>query len=293
MSNEQDQQDAPLSAEEGQALWNDLEREEQGEEPQAAQPPADEPSQPASEPEHAAPAAKPAEPVDPRDIKPEYVSALERQVSELSGLVKSSIGRVGSLQSTVDKLVKAPTQAQVAAAIGSSAKWDALKKDFPDFAEAVEERVAAVAATPGVDPAAILEEAKSFAAEQVSTTHIKTAKTLANLVEPDWETVGKSNEFHAWLETQPAETFAKAVKASAEWDAATVVQLVREFKSASAPARAAPQRGSATGSRQRLASAAVPTGVTGARVVNEDALEGEALWKHLAQQEERAARRQA
>lgn len=284
MSIEQEQEQNPLSNEEGQNFWAELQREDEGQDPPADVPPEEEPNEPAAA-QPAAPAPKQPEPVDPRDIKPEYVSALERQVSELTGLVKSSVGRVGQLQSAVDKMVRAPTQQQVAAAMKSSEKWAALQRDFPDFAEAVEERVASLQAQPGIAPDEILRQAREFAEVKVNETHIRTAKTLASLVEPGWEQVSGSKEFHAWLESQPAEVFARAAKASAEWDAATVISLIRDFKGTSP--EGAPQRGSGTGSRQRLASAAVPTGVTGARAVKADDLDGEQYWNHLAKQEAR------
>lgn len=287
----QEEQGNPLTPEQGQEIWAELEKEELGESspPQATAPEEEEPEAP--------PPEKPAPPplvrqqaADPRDIKPAYVAALERQVGELTGIVKSSVGRIGSLQSALDKIQRAPTQQQVQAAMKSSAKWAALQKDFPDFAEAVEERVAGIAQTPGISPEEILRQAREFAEVKVGETHIRTAKTLANIIEPDWEKVSGSQEFLTWLENQPAEVFARASKASAEWDAAEVINLVRSFKASSAPA-AAPQRGPERGGRQRLASAAVPTGVTGARAVDEEALDGEALWKHLAKEEARAARR--
>lgn len=276
MSTEQEQ--SGLSAEEAQKYWDEVDNEEEL------------PVTPAQASQETDPEEEPAAPepqaADPRDIKPEYVSALEAQVNELKELVKSSVGRVGSLQSALDKMQKhaeAPTAAAVAQAAKSSAKWEAMKKDFPDFAEAVEEYSAGlVASNPSIKPEELLAQSKEFAESRASEVHIRNAKALATLVEPDWEKTVTSEEFQKWLGKQSADVFAAAARASAEWDAPEVVKLVRGFKSA-----AAPQRGTGSNSQRRLASAAVPTGVHGARTVDESDLDGEAYWKQLAKEEAR------
>lgn len=262
---------------EGAALWAEIAAEEDGTEVIHAEPQ-----------EGAAPATPKVEAPAPEDEKPDPVSALQKQVEELTGLVKSSVGRIGALQSEIAKrdAAPAPSHTQVAVAAKSTEKWKQLKSDFPDWADAVEEFVSANA-SPQFKPDEIVERATKSVAEAVDAAHVKTAKQLASFAEPGWDKVVNSDEFNQWIATQPAAYVAKAAEASANWDAVEVVSVVRDFRKATTPTPTK-ARGTEKSGQSRLASAAVPAGSAATRKSTED-LEGPDYWKHLEQEERRSA----
>lgn len=270
-------------SEDGQAIWDALEAEERGETREQSQEPAQEQQpkeQQQQEPQadtqpEAAQETAPKEGEVKQQDRPEYVSALEKQIAELTNLVKSTVGRVGSLQSELAKLGKvaaaAPTQVEIKQAQKDPEKWAKLKSEFPDWGEAVEEFVA----TRAPDPSRILETAQRIAEEKATAAAIKAAKDIASLAEPDWEEVVQSDEFDRWLRQQPAEYVAKAAEASANWDAVRVVSIVRDFK-----AKTQPQRAAKDTRQTRLAAAAVPSGSNPSRR-KLDELDGKAYWDEL------------
>lgn len=188
--------------------------------------------------------------VDPRDAR----------IDALESLIKSSVGRIGSIQSELVRLKEvpaakaAPTEAEVKAAAKSSEKWDKLKSEYPDFTEAVEEFVS-TRAKPGVDPATLLEQSQSFAMTKTRESHIATQKSIADLAEPDWYDVGTSDAFAAWVAKQPEQRRKEISDGSANWNAVTIVNAVRDYKKTQTQ-----QRVTKNASQDRLAAAVVPTG---------------------------------
>jgi hypothetical protein len=95
----------------------------------------------------------------------EKLDALEANQTALLQQVKTAEGRVAAMQREFDvaknaaKAVgDAPTAAQIAAAKGSTEKWDSLKTDFPEWADATEQFVKAQLAglTPSADARALI-----------------------------------------------------------------------------------------------------------------------------------------
>lgn len=265
---------------EGQALWDEIAAED-------GKPAPETPPEAATEEVTPAPAAEPAEAAAPPQVDP---VALQKKIDELTGLVKSSVGRVAALQSALDKreaAASAPTHTQVANAAKSTEKWKQLKADFPEWAEAVEEFVSANAA-PAVNADEIVAKATASVGSVVTEAHMNTAKQLAAFAEPDWESVVQSAAFGDWIGKQPADYVAAAAEASEKWDALKVVSIVRDFKKATTKTSPTVTRGSAPSSQARLASAAVPSGSAATRKSTEE-LEGEDYWRQLAREERQNA----
>lgn len=271
--------EADNTDEAGQKIWDELAAEEESKPaPEHTQPPEqetqpDQPKQDGQEPQDAGGQQGEKQ-------RPEYIAALEKQVAELTNLVKSTVGRVGSLQSELSKLhnvaAHAPTQAQQRAAAGNPERWAKLKEEFPEWGEAIEEFVMS-RAVPGTED--ILKSVQQIADERVTAATIRTAKAIASIAEPDWESVVESDEFDTWLRKQPAEYVSAAAEASAAWDAPRVVAIVRDFKK-----QKQSQRATNSTSQSRLAAAEVPTGSTASRRRTEE-LDGKAYWDELARQE--------
>ena len=142
---------------------------------------------------------------------------LSSQLGSLKGIderLKRTEGRVGALQSALDTAKNvsrtggaAPSQAQVQQAAVTTERWVKLKEDFPDWAEAMEERFAALPKSGTVD----VEKLKQEVSETVGTRIQESARLAREFAKldrkhEDWETTVGTPEFKAWaLEGGPSE----------------------------------------------------------------------------------------
>lgn len=132
-------------------------------------------------------------------------------ISGVTGRLRNIEGHIGGLTSqqkeiraalTAAKAAEnagdeAPSDTQIAAASGSSEKWNQMKDDFPEWAEAMEERLANVRGSgqPQIDRGALKAELKAeIAIESVEEAH------------EGWEVTVKTPEFSTWFNSQPEET---------------------------------------------------------------------------------------
>jgi hypothetical protein len=164
-------------------------------------------------------------------LSPEVMATLDqlrRSVAEIPGLVQqvnTANGRVAAIQRDMDlakaaakTVTVAPTEAQMAAAKASTQKWDTLKEDFPDWADATEEyvqtRLAGLPAAPEAVPQ--LDADKIDAAIEAGMGRVR--KDTAQLIEfarvegkyEDWRDVIASPDFLNWRAIQKPEVEALA-----------------------------------------------------------------------------------
>lgn len=196
-------QDAAVEPTEEQLLWQ-----------QEAQARTD------NRPDYSLNAATPAPAADPipdptDEIKQilEKLGGFESLVTKLTNTVSEQTGRVGAIQrelaqarSAASVVTRAPNAQAVAAASKSLVKWEQLKTDFPDWAEAIEERVGVVAAPDsGPDIAALQAQlqAEVGSIRQAVTMGIEEAKIYG--AHRSWKSEVASEPFAAWFQTLPAE----------------------------------------------------------------------------------------
>lgn len=224
--------DTAPTAEQAQALWDDVNKErEAGDtppltpadstptEPSAATPAANADAAKETTPTTIEPEAKtdPPAPVTPADPLAERFAALEQQLAvipQLTQSLRTAEGRVAAMQREMDAARAAakatpggPTTAQIQAAQGSTKKWDELRGDFPEWAEATEQFVKASLAglTPqqaqGLTPEQL--EAK-LSEERATTKRAIQEATVAGKYE-DWLDVIHSPPFVDWYGKQGPE----------------------------------------------------------------------------------------
>lgn len=155
------------------------------------------------------------------------LEALERQVQQIPALtqrVNTAEGRVAAMQRERDvakqaaTVVKdAPSTAQIAAAAVSTEKWDSLKADFPEWADATEQFLNSKLAkltpqTPveGADPQKIAE----LVEQRVNAVRAEMAKVVEEAkVEgkhANWREDINSDGFVKWFKVQQPEVQALA-----------------------------------------------------------------------------------
>lgn len=168
-----------------------------------------------------APEVKPAD-EDPLAGLPEAVKAKLAKIEEivaanqqLSQDLKTATGRVSALQREFDLAKKAqqqaggdaPSTAQIAAAGKNSEKWEKLKKEFPDWADGLQELVSmsVQGVQSGVNPQELQRrfDAQLAQTRQELVTQFEVAKIEAKY--EDWTDQVKTPEFANWMRMQPPE----------------------------------------------------------------------------------------
>lgn len=229
-------------------------------------------------------------------LDPEIAAKLSR-LDELTALLpqvvnelKETKGRVGALQSQWDKTkqqLEQPTQKQVVAAAKDPDKWDALKKDFPEWGEAISEFVetrlgglAPQAQGPSPEDIEKLVAERTAAATTQAVRQIN--EKLVTLKHPKWREKVKSPAFAEWLPTQPADIQA-LIGSEDGLDAIRVLDLFDE----AAKAKPAEQQ-----DRQRRLEAAANTGKPSAGGVTSKRFEDmtpKEQWDYLARERSKQA----
>lgn len=134
---------------------------------------------------------------------------------QLTQALKTAEGRVAAMQREMDAArtaakaapQQAPTQAQISAAQASTDKWNALKRDFPDWADATEElitaRLAGVPKNDGVTSQQVEQVVRdSVSAAQAATSRLIEEAKLEGK-HPEWRVLINTPQFQEWYGKQP------------------------------------------------------------------------------------------
>lgn len=238
---------------------------------------------------------------DPLDGLPDAVKAKLAEIDELKKAnaqllhhVKSTEGRVAAMQreaqiarQAAKAADDAPTSGQIAAASKNPEKWEALKQDFPEWSEAMEEYVSAKLATqPRTESAVSAQQIAGYVQQQVAQTRAEMQKAFEeSRVEDrhgDWKQTVQTQEFVSWFQMQSPEVRALA-QSNAAKDAIRMLDMYEQAKTK--PAKEVKQERSA-----RLAAAATtPRGQTTPPAKSLDDMSAEELWNYEAKQRARTA----
>lgn len=209
------------------------------------------------------------------NLPPSVIAKLEERLisqmeQRMSGRLRNIEGHIGGLKHNLTELSaaskaareqggEAPSKAQINEAMQSGEKLTALKDDFPEWAEALQEGLDAVASRiPQIDEGAINQRLEST--EQTAQQLMQRARQMARLdhVHPEWEQTIQSDAYQNWLANQPADIQQLTSSENAA-DAIKVLNKFQEHHEASAPDLTAQRR-----QTSRLESAITPT--TGGQV---------------------------
>lgn len=296
-----------LSLEEAQKVWNeeatklDAGEASPAEEIQAAAPetPQDD-DQIEAQATEAQPAEEPEQPEDPLAGLPQAVKDKLAQIDQLAQAnaqllhhVKTAEGRVAAMQREFQQAraaqqsvapQEAPSQGQIANAAKNPEKWEQLKQDFPEWADAMEEYVTsklgnAQPQQAGLDPQAVA----AFVHQQVAQTKAEMGRLMEEArIEgkyENWRDVVNTTEFAQWFTVQPPEVRALADSAAAR-DAIRMLDLFHSTKSRSA-SEIKQERGA------RLAAAATTRPGQTPPPKTLDDMSPEELWNYEAKKREK------
>lgn len=174
---------------------------------------------------------KPGTQEDPwAGVDPALKKAFEEMSQEVTTLkaaetrLKQAELRIGAITQELHVAKQAiPSAEQMAEAIESDEKWDDLKKDFPEWAEAFDSRF-----DRKLNTALSTLKTKIDALKGQGATTEEIEKRLLSFAKPKWKETIASTEWKEWLAAQPSE-----VTALTESDAAAdAVQVLNAFEEA-------------------------------------------------------------
>lgn len=291
------------SPEAAAAAFEELAAEITGEAAPAGRPAAKEPAGSTQ-----APAPQPTPQPTPTPVRDEQLQGLTREeldaLRALPNAVKTIGGRVAAMQGELTKIgtkaastvtgdgKEAPTAAAIAAAAGDTAKWDKLAKDFPEWGEAINQRLEALGAkAPPVDIEAIRKQAREDAVAEAKA--LIEEQREADIAEdhPDWKAKLKSQPFVDWFNSQEQayrtrlynSNSARAISGMLTKFDLDTTQQSQQQSSSTAPAHAAAV--TTTAPAIDLAAAVTKRGGSAPRAPSEADLSGKELWDHLAAKE--------
>lgn len=302
-------------ADDAQKLWNEIAQErEAGEESPSSKTVAtpeeqiEQPSTEQTQESKTTNSAQAQEQTDPfAGLSPEVrqrlekLEHLEQQVAQLPQLiqhVKTAEGRVAAMQREIDSAKQAakavgnagPTNAQIQAAQGDTKKWEALRADFPEWADATEQFVQASLAgltskqTDGLSPAQV----EAMVNERLAGERAATARAIEEAkVEGkhgDWKAVINTPEFAAWYQQQSPEL--RALSGSER--AADAIRLLDTYQAATAQTAAQQQQQRST--KLAAAVSARPGAAPVATQKTPDQMSPKEAWEY---ERKRAQRRNA
>jgi len=243
-----------LSREELQKIWNEEAAgtgpaAESNPEPSAtrsgeAENQQDEDSgQPAAREDDAPPQGQAAQP-DPLEEINKRLAKLDA-IDRLEQRVRNTEGHIGGLTSTLNTFREelkaaataaaaaapgaAPSQQQIAAASGNLAKWESLKSDFPEWAEAIDERLGAAQAQK-VDVDALRQQVASELAPKIrAELEASFEPRLVDIAHRGWRQLVNTPEFVEWIKAQPADVQRLAASPKAD-DAIDLLDRYKETR---------------------------------------------------------------
>ena len=184
----------------------------------------------------------PWEGVNPK-LKDAFVSMTE-QVKELgtsNHRVKQLESRVGAITNELHAAKAAavtekvaPTEEQMAAATQSDEKWERLKGDFPEWADAIDGRLNAIkgGSEDVVALKAEIESIKTGLAGKASegVTNRLIAEAVTSYAHPKWKNTIQSADYAAWLAIQKPEFITLAETSTDFSDAISVLSAFEASK---------------------------------------------------------------
>lgn len=280
--------------EEAQKIWDQIDAEESG----RAQPPSDDDGLP--EDKHAdagdtdpAPALEADAPKDGDDKAPsgeqvllDRISGLESMLGQVTQRLRNAEGHIGGLGSQLKqqqqvaaqvaaKGGEAPSASEIREAHASPAKMEALKKDYPEFADAME---SALNERLGSLEQQLKQQAQQQTQQPAGVSQAEIQRLRAEMAvevrHPGWQDRVQTPEFTGWLQRQPREVQMLAASESPQ-DAVRLLDLHTEATKAVSSQR-----------NQRLsAAAAIPSGRSGSQTRGKavEDMSPEEYWRYLDQ----------
>lgn len=285
---------------EAQKIWDQLDAEDSGraqpesvskEDPPETQPAQANPADPAPAQPADAPQGGEEEAPSSEQALMDKIAGLESMLGQVTQRLRNAEGHIGGLGSQLKQQVQAaqqvtakggeaPSAGEIRAAQANPEKMDALKRDYPEFADAMEsalnERLSALEQRLAAQPQQVQQQ-PGVSSEDISRLRSEMAVEIRH---PGWQDRVQTPEFVGWLQRQPREVQMLAASDSPQ-DAVRLLDLHGEATSSVTSQRT-----------QRLASAAaIPSGRSGSntRAKAVEDMTPQEYWAYLDQLDKQKA----
>ncbi len=194
------------------------------------------------------------ETVDPwAGVNPALKQAFDEMSNRVSSFqvtearLKQAESRIGAISNELytAKKVGTPTKEQMAAATESDEKWESLKTDFPEWAEAFDSRF-------DKKLTAKVNELRSELKSESAAPDLEVR--LLTLVKPKWKSTVATEDWKNWLAQQPPEKQALVQSPIAD----DAVSILNEYEEASKSHKSATEI--AAERKQRIITSVLPQG---------------------------------
>ena len=281
--------DQVLSGKEAQKLWDEEAVKLDAGSDEPADGDADVPETPQETPE---PAKEPEDPLAglPQIVRDKLalIDKMQAENAQLQHHVRTTEGRVAAMQreqaQRKTQETAAPTAAAIAKAGENPEKWKEIKRDFPEWAEAMEEyvgsRLGSASSNQGLSPEQVAEivNAKTSELRAESMRAVEFAKLEAR--HPDWDTKRSTPEFAAWKAVQAPDVQSLADSPKA----ADAIKMLDLFEASRAKPTA---QGIRENRKANLSVAATPKQGDTAAIKQAEAVTMEELWNSEARKREK------
>jgi len=281
-------QDQVNPQDEAQKIWDQIEAEENG----RAQPPLgddqDPPAELSAPAESTAPAsAEQADATQPGDVAVptgdqnlmDKIAGLESMLTQVTQRLRNAEGHIGGLGSQLkqqqqvaaqvaSKGGEAPSAGEIRAAQTNAKAMESLKRDYPEFAEAME---AALTEQMQALKASMPQQQQQPGVSQDEIYRLR-SEMAVEVRHPGWQDRVRTPEFIGWIQRQPREVQLLAASESPQ-DAVRLLDLHGDS-----------MKSGATQRTQRLsAAAAIPSGRSGANVRQKSVedMSPQEYWRYL------------
>lgn len=202
-----------------------------------------------------APEAEEAE--EPKAQEPDELTKLKQENQRLQHQFNSVNGRVSAYQRQAEQYKQQLEQRQAQQSQAgdnphgsgmSDEKWEALKQDYPDIAEAMEAQLNGIRSQYEGELSRIkgeVEPLKQYQQQTQQAQHISSQMQALESQHPDWRDVVQTKDYSEWLRSQP-HSIQQLMNST---DAQDNIFLLNTFKAARAPQ--APAVNPVTSKRER------------------------------------------
>lgn len=181
--------------------------------------------------------------------------------------LKQAESRIGAItnelhaaKKAAEQVKDAPTAEQMAGAAVSDEKWENLKKDFPEWAEAFDSRfdtklsIKLDALKKEIGGGTATEELEKLKTTLAEGTQTEIQKGILTFFKPKWKEEIASPEWKTWIASQPAET----VALTQSDQAVDAVTLIDQFEEATQKQKTATEI--AADRKRRMKTSVLPEG---------------------------------
>ena len=230
---------------------------------------------PPAQADGASAAPAPQQAPDPVQLRLEELAAANKLLANELSTVR---GRVGKLQSALDRAeqhpqqqVQQPSQAQQNAALQSTAEFEQLKQEFPDWGRAIESMIQANRPQQFEQQAAPQLDVQELRASVMDSVRQELHSQALGRVEtkfPGWRATVNTPTFQEWRMAQPAEVQALGASDFPE-DAIEMLGRYQQHVNQAQSLTAHRQEVLQGAVQQRPSAVAAPSGSTGSVVLTE------------------------